>query len=262
MENAPLPAVSIVTVSCDTYFFLRLLVEKVREFIGHRAYEIIVVDRDSSDETEAWCSKQPDVRLAHFPQQPDRHGHAEAAGCGIQLAQYPTIVLLDSDAHPIAFDWLTLTADALGDRCRLAGPKFVSHHTGNPFGWYVHPHFMAFPRVDFGHDVILEKLRGETTDTGEEATIRLFEKGKTIAALPLQTCRDLPPDHPHAVYARFAFGHPHFPTISGSVFHAWYGSRLTREEEVVRAETAGATTARNYRDPIMRGLRELYSLDF
>ena len=55
--------VSIVTVSHDTFFFTRLLVEKVREFVGARSYEIIVVDRGSGDGTREWLAQQRDVRL-------------------------------------------------------------------------------------------------------------------------------------------------------------------------------------------------------
>ncbi|HEX8678985.1 MAG TPA: hypothetical protein VF683_03435, partial [Chthoniobacterales bacterium] len=55
--------VSIVTVTFDTPFFIRLLVEKVREFIGAHAYEIIVVDRGSKDEALAWLNGQRDVRI-------------------------------------------------------------------------------------------------------------------------------------------------------------------------------------------------------
>ena len=45
-ENVARP-VSIVSVSYDTFFFVRLLVQKVRELIGPRSYELIVVDRES-----------------------------------------------------------------------------------------------------------------------------------------------------------------------------------------------------------------------
>ena len=53
--------VSIVTVTYDTFFFVRLLLEKVREFIGARASEIIVVDRGIHDETPQACAPPPDV---------------------------------------------------------------------------------------------------------------------------------------------------------------------------------------------------------
>ena len=59
--------VSIVTVSYDTFFFVRLLVEKVRETIGARAYEIVVVDRGSRDGTREWLERQPDVRVLDAP---------------------------------------------------------------------------------------------------------------------------------------------------------------------------------------------------
>jgi glycosyltransferase involved in cell wall biosynthesis len=51
------PAVTIITVAHNSYFFVRLLVERVREFIGTRPYEILVVDRGSRDGTRAWRSR-------------------------------------------------------------------------------------------------------------------------------------------------------------------------------------------------------------
>ncbi len=254
--------VSIVTASYDTYFFLRLLVEKVREFIGARAYEIIVVDRGSRDGTCEWCALQPDVRLLRVPQSRANHKHGEALEEGAGAARHEIVALLDSDAHPIDSSWLARTADRLDAECRLAGPKVVGMHKGNPFEWFVHPHFMVFFKADLGGDVVLRKLRGETTDTGEEATIRLLERGKKIEALHLEACATLRPEHPHAAYRRFAFGHPHFPTIGGGVFHAWYGTRLKKDETVVGEETAGAITRHAYQTPMMKTLREFYALDF
>ena len=254
--------VSIVTVTYDTFFFLRLLVEKVREFIGNRAYEIIVVDRGSRDGTLEWCAQQHDVRVVSVPQKRGDHAHGEAAERGVSAARHEIIAFLDSDAHPIDPAWLERTADRLDDNCRLAGPKVIGHHRGNPFDWYIHAHFMVFFKGDLGGDVVLRKMRGETTDTGEESTIRLLERGKKIEALPLESCPTLRPDHAHAPYRRFSFGHSHFPTISGGVFHAWYGTRLKKEAKVVGEETDGAISATAYQTPIMAMLREFYSLPY
>lgn len=251
-----------MTVTYDTYFFVRLLVEKVREFIGDRAYEIIVVDRGSRDGTLAWCAQQPDVHVISVPQKRSDHEHGEAAERGVRAARYDIVAFLDSDAHPIDPGWLVRTADRLDADCRLAGPRVIGHHSGNPFEWYVHPHFMVFFKSDLGRDVVLRKMRGETTDTGEEATIRLLERGKKIEALPLEPCPALSRDHPHAAYRRFAFGHPHFPTISGGVFHAWYGTRLKKESKVVSEETDGTVSGTAYQTPMMAMLREFYSLDY
>lgn len=262
MSGSSLPPVSVVTVTYDTYFFLRLLVEKVREFIGGRDYEIMVVDRGSRDGTLEWCAEQADVRVVSVPQKRANHEHGKAAERGMAAARHEIIAFLDSDAHPIEAGWLTRTADLLNDDCRLAGPKVVGKHRGNPFEWYVHPHFMVFFKADLGGDVILHKVRGEATDTGEEATIRLLERGKTIEALPLESCSSLPPEHPHAAYRRFTFGHPHFPTISGGVFHAWYGTRLKKDAKVVREETQNTITNTAYQGPVVAALRQFYSLGY
>lgn len=257
-----LKPVSVVTVTCDTFFFLRLLVEKVREFIGERAYEIIVVDRGSRDGTLEWCALQPEVRIVSVPQTRAHHEHGEAAEKGVRAARHEIVAFLDSDAHPIDSSWLSLTADRLNEHCRLAGPKVIAQHRGNPFGWYIHPHFMVFHKADLGVDIVLRKVRGEATDTGEEATIRLLQRDKGVEALPLESCPAFSADHPHSAYRRFSFGHPHFPTISGAVFHAWYGTRLKKDAAVVGAETEGAITRDAYQTPLVAMLREFYRLDF
>ncbi len=90
-----------MTVTYDTFFFLHLLVEKVREFIGDRAYEIVVVDRGSRDGTREWCAQQPDVRVVSVPQKRGDHSHGEAAERGVRAAKHEIIAFLDSDAHPL-----------------------------------------------------------------------------------------------------------------------------------------------------------------
>jgi glycosyltransferase involved in cell wall biosynthesis len=249
-QSNMLRPVSIVTVTFDTYFFVRLLVEKVREFIGARAYEIIVVDRGSTDGTCEWLAAQSDVRL--LTAKPDRsgHGHGEAAEFGVAHARYDTIVLLDSDAHPTAANWLELTADRLDGHHRIAGAVFHGMHKGNPAGWYIHPHFMVFEKEDLGGHVTLRKIRGNDWDTGEAATIQLLEAGFGVIGYPLEFCE------------RFAVGHPHFPTVSAGVFHAWYGTRLSKEKRAVGRETQNIVTDASYREPLQAKLRAVYGLDY
>ncbi|MGI9088411.1 MAG: glycosyltransferase family 2 protein [Chthoniobacterales bacterium] len=258
LAKASLPAVSIVTVAYDTFFFVRLLVEKVREFIGERAYEIVLVDRGSRDGTLEWARAQADVRIVAVPQTGGDHGHAEAAEEGVRVARHEIIVLLDSDAHPVSADWLAGTADGLDENCRLAGPKCVAPHRENPYGWYVHPHFMVFYKADLGDNIILRKMRGDGTDTGEEATIRLLDRGLKIEALPFGLCPTLPAENPY----RCDFGHPHYPTVSAGVFHAWYGTRVHQDDLVVRQETNGAISRESYQRPLLAMLRRIYSLSY
>jgi GT2 family glycosyltransferase len=246
-----LPAVSIVTVTRDSYFFVRLLVEKVREFIGRRDYEVVVVDRGSRDATRAWMGVQPDVRLiTHRSWLTRGHGHGEAAEAGVRAARHPRVVLLDSDAHPLDGRWLAGTADRLDGQHRLAGAVFRDRHRGNPHGWYVHPHFMAFFKSDLGGLIVLRKLRGIDTDTGEEATIRVIAAGLQIIA------------HPIEFYEPMAVDHSGVPTVSCGVFHAWYVTRLIRHEADVIRETNGRVTRANYLDPLQARLRREYGLGY
>ena len=242
--------VSIVTVSYDTFFFTRLLVEKVREFVGARPYEMVVVDRGSSDGSREWLEIQPDVRVITTKPERRGHGHGKAAETGAKKARYEHIVLLDSDAHPVEANWLELTADRLDTHHRLAGPIFHGMHKNNPRGWYIHPHFMAFHKADLGEEVTLQKERGQDLDTAETATIRLLDAGRGVIGYPLEYCE------------RFAVGHPHFPTVSAGVFHAWYGTRLSKEKNTVSEETSGAVNDASYLKPLQQRLREVYRLDY
>jgi glycosyltransferase involved in cell wall biosynthesis len=247
----PLTPVSIVTVTRDGYFFSRLLVERVRSLIGTRPYEIIVVDRGSTDDTRNWMRRQPDVRFIGYAQWRTRgHGHAQAAAKGIRAARHEHIVLMDSDAHPVAADWLENTVDALSETVRLCGARFVDKHLGNPHGWYVHPHFMCFRRSDFDRLIVLRKLQGDATDTGEEATIRVLREGYDVRAFPIEFC------------AALSVGHPRVPTVSAGVFHAWYVSRLEHEEAAVIRETGGEVARASYLEPLQAKLRAAYSLDY
>jgi glycosyltransferase involved in cell wall biosynthesis len=242
--------VSIVTVSYDTFFFVRLLVEKVRKLTGPRSYELIVVDRGSRDGTREWLEMQPDVRLLTARANRRGHGHGEAAEFGAASARYDQVVLLDSDAHPIESSWLELTVDRLDEHYRLAGAVFHGMHKSNPHGWYIHPHFMAFHKADLGGNVTLRKVPGQDLDTGEAATVRLLDAGLGVIGYPLEFCE------------RFAVGHPHFPTVSAGVFHAWYGTRLRKDMRTVGEETHGAVSDANYLDPLQARIRQAYSLDY
>ena len=247
---APSP-VSIVTVTRNGLFFTRLLIEKIREFTTDRPYEVLVVDRGSSDGTRRWVAQQPDARLLRFGQWRTRgHGHGQAAERAVRRARYDRILLIDFDAHPVSPDWLTGSIDRLDARHRLAGAVFVDPHQGNPHGWYIHPHFMAFFKADLGGLVVLRKRLGDTTDTGEESTVRVLAAGFDIIRHDMTLC------------ARFAVGNPHVPTVAGGVFHAWYSSRLENNEAEVIQETNGAVTRANYLDPLMAKQRSEYRLDY
>jgi len=243
--------VSIVAVNFDSLFYIRLLVEKVREFIGSRPYEIIVVDRGSRDGSREWLRDQPDVRLILKRQwRQSRHSHGQAAEAGVQAARHDIIVLMDSDAHPTDGRWLELTADKLDDQCRLAGAQFHTTHRDNPYGWYIHPHLMTFFKADFGTHITLRKIRGRDTDTAEDSTVRLLNSGLGVIGYPME------------FEERFSVAHPSLPTVSAGVFHAWYSTRLVKNSGEVHQETGAGITQENYANPLRERLRHLYGLDY
>lgn len=246
-----LKPVSIVTVTYDGYFFVRLLVEKVREFVGHRDYEIIAVDRGSQDGTLEWLRSQADVRVHKKRQwRSNRHKHGEAAEAGVRLAKHERIVLLDSDAHPMDSIWLKATVDRLNDHYRLAGPEFHKRQPDGSYTKYVHPHFMAFFRDDLGKLIVLRKTRKHETDTGEEATERVLAAGYGILWQPMEFCK------------QFSVGHPQVPTVSAGVFHAWSITQLLKNPRSVARQTGGAVTRESYLEPLQALLRQAYHLDY
>ena len=247
-----MPAVSFVTVAADGKFWVRLLVERIRALAGKREYEILVVDRLSRDGTRRWLRAQQDVRMLTRPQWPWHRGHrhGEAAEAAVRQARYDRVVLLDSDAHPVSADWLRESVDRLDDRVRLAGAVFRDTHRGNPHGWYIHPHFMAFFKADLDRLIVLRKRFGDDTDTGEESTMRVLAAGLGVIKHPIAFCPE------------FDVGHPRVPTLAGGVFHAWYVSRLMRNEAEVARETEGQVSRAGYLEPLMARIRERYGLEY
>ena len=179
-----------------------------------------------------------------------RHGHGEAAELGVRQAKHEAIVLIDSDAHPMASHWLECTVDKMDKHTRLAGPRLGVPHRGNPYKWFIHPYFMSFFKSDLGSRVILRKVRGNDTDTGEEATIRMLDANLGIIELPMEFC------------AQFSVGQPDVPTVSGGVFHAWFVTRLAKEQHAVAIEQGGRITRENYMLPLQQLLRQAYHLDY
>ena len=239
-------------MAADGLFWVRLLVERIRKLAGPRDYEILVVDRLSRDGTRRWLRQQPDIVILTRPHWPWQRGHrhGEMAEAAVRRARYDRVVLLDSDAHPVSPDWLEQSVDRLTDSVRLAGATFVDTHRGNPHGWYIHPHFMGFFKADLERLIVLRKRLGETTDTGEEATMLVLAAGLGVIKHPIQFCPE------------FDVGHPRVPTVAGGVFHAWYVSRLIHNEAEVVRETGGQVTRFTYLDPLMTRLRAHYRLEY
>ena len=98
----------MVTVTFDTYFFTRLLVERVRANIGRRAYEIIVVDDCSKDKTVAVVNgliKQYSTERIKLLRLAKNHGKGGAIRKGVMRASGALVQFADADGAVADPDW-------------------------------------------------------------------------------------------------------------------------------------------------------------
>lgn len=245
-----LPPVSIVTVTRDGLFYIRLLVAKVREHIGSREYEI---GRRSRQPTHHIGLAQTSAGYSADALPAETNGGARPWGGrrgrrarGASREDRPARFR----AFPVDPDWLARTTDRLSETHRLGGASITHNHVGNPYGWYIHPSFMTFFKSDLGTSIVLRKVRGETTDTGEEATIRNLDRGLSV----IRCMADF--------YPALDVGRSDVPTIAGGVVHAWYTSRLEHNEDEVLRESGGAVSRASYSEPLQQKIRQLFDVPF
>jgi GT2 family glycosyltransferase len=115
------PAVSVVVCSYNGGATLEQCLRSLRA-LDYPAYEVIVVDDGSTDQTRAILARFPDVRAIH---QPNR-GLSAARNVGLRAARGSIIAYTDSDcfADP---DWLTLLVAQLqrSGAAAVGGPNLT-----------------------------------------------------------------------------------------------------------------------------------------
>jgi dolichol-phosphate mannosyltransferase len=87
-----LEGVSIVTTTWNERENIQKLIPTIRNVLQQVRHEIIVVDDNSSDGTIQTANRLADVAITKT-----REGQTKGLLCGMQLAQYPVIVTIDSD---------------------------------------------------------------------------------------------------------------------------------------------------------------------
>lgn len=119
---------SIVIVSYNCMYLMQKCLESIRKYCNSEAYEIVVVDNDSTDGVREWLQQQSDIKLilcnenAGFP-----------LGCNIGI-QYTTqendIFLLNNDTRmtPGALFWLRM---GLYERNDVGAVGCVANYCGN-----------------------------------------------------------------------------------------------------------------------------------
>jgi GT2 family glycosyltransferase len=113
--SADAPAVSIVMVTWEQLALTRLSLESLLTHGAHRAFEVVVVDNGSCDDTPAYLrALAAHDRRVRIVLNPDNAGFAEACNVGARIATGETLVFLNNDTV-LAPGWLDRLVEHLDD---------------------------------------------------------------------------------------------------------------------------------------------------
>jgi glycosyltransferase involved in cell wall biosynthesis len=172
---------------------------------------LIVADNASSDGVETWLdllAARGDVDLIRNP---INQGHGPALEQARQATRSSYLVTLDSDAFPLAPDWLTRLRERLQGRVRVAG---ILHHRD-----YIHPSCLIIARQtldELGLTFLGEKDRPSRLDVAERISVELKARGYAISGL-VRTAAQRRGSAAEPVYLGSEY--------EGLVYHQWYSTR-------------------------------------
>jgi len=159
------PEVSVVIPTYNRSALLRDAVDSVLVQDTQTAYEIIVVDNNSKDDTAAVVRSLTEshpgiVRYIFEPQQ----GNAHARNRGVESASGPIVAFIDDDVT-VERDWLELLKNVLDERSDLSfvGGRVLPHWNVSPPSWLTQEHWSPLALLDYGPD---ELIVGGTSPRG------------------------------------------------------------------------------------------------
>jgi dolichol-phosphate mannosyltransferase len=102
VEDGDRPAVSVIVPTLNEAANLPLLVPRIDAALAGVAYEILIMDDDSADDTQAVCDRLAgDYPLRLFVRRPPRDGLSGAVLQGMTMARGEVLVVMDADLqHP------------------------------------------------------------------------------------------------------------------------------------------------------------------
>ncbi|HLA64318.1 MAG TPA: glycosyltransferase, partial [Rhodothermales bacterium] len=132
------PRYAILMATHDTLRMTQMAtLRTLRHSAGHDA-RLVVVDNASTDGTRAWLRLLADRGDLTLVESETNLGHGPALQRALAETRAPYVVTLDSDAFPLADDWLPRLEARLTDRVKVAG---ILHHRD-----YVHPSCLMIAR--------------------------------------------------------------------------------------------------------------------
>jgi glycosyltransferase involved in cell wall biosynthesis/SAM-dependent methyltransferase len=212
-ESAPagVPGTSILMVVHGGLEMTRLAVLRTLRHTAAADARLVVVDNASTDGTREWLrlmARRGDLDLLESP---TNEGHGPGLERARRHTRSPYLVTLDSDAFPLADDWLARLRARLDGGAAVAG---ILHHRE-----YVHPSCLMIARRtldELGLSFLDEKDRPSRLDVAERISVELRRRGARLAGLR-RTGALRRGSVSEPVYLGSAY--------EGIVFHQWYSTR-------------------------------------
>jgi glycosyltransferase involved in cell wall biosynthesis len=209
--DEPSPTYTVVMVAHNALEMTRLATLRTLRHSAGQDARLVVVDNGSSDGTERWLdvlARRGDIDLIRSEV---NLGHGPAIELARRRVRSPYLVTLDSDAFPLADDWLSRLRARLTDTVKVAG---IRHHRD-----YVHPSCLMIEAAtldELGLTFLDEKDRPSQLDVAERISLEVKRRGLAIAGLERTEARRRG-SRSEPVYLGSSY--------EGLVYHQWYTTR-------------------------------------
>lgn len=150
-RHDPHPDVSVVISTYNRAERLPLAIEALRTQTGEVAYEIVVVDNNSTDATREvvlrLAAADARVKYAHEP----RQGLSYGRNTGIDVARAPIVAFTDDDVR-VAPDWIAEIRHAFDDHPNVhyVGGRVLPQWVEPPPAWLTSAHWSPLALQDYG----------------------------------------------------------------------------------------------------------------
>jgi glycosyltransferase involved in cell wall biosynthesis len=205
------PVYSVLMVVHNALDFVRISTLRTLRHIEGRDARLVVVDNASTDGAREWLrllARRGDIDLI---ENPANIGHGPALELARARTASPYLVTLDSDAFPLADDWLERLRARLDDGAGAAG---ILHHRN-----YIHPSCLMVSRRlldDLGLTFLNEKERPGRLDVAERISVEILKRGGTLGGLE-RTAARCRGSRSEPVYLGAEY--------EGLLYHHWYTTR-------------------------------------
>jgi glycosyltransferase involved in cell wall biosynthesis len=211
MQPTP-PTYSILMVVHNARAMTQMATLRTLRHCAGQDARLVVVDNASSDGTGEWLDVlcwRGDIDLLRNPTNP---GHGPGLEQARRATRSPYLVTLDSDAFPLADDWLPRLRARLQDPVKVAG---IRHHRD-----YIHPSCLMIARRtldELGLSFLDEMDRPSRLDVAERLSGELKRRGYQIAGLTWTGAQ-----------RRGSASEPVYlgSEYEGLIYHQWYTTRF------------------------------------